>query len=46
MSSPSKVLVLGSASTGTAIAWPPFHAGTAWQAMDVGLHAMSGVLAD
>jgi NADH dehydrogenase FAD-containing subunit len=24
----------------------PFHAGTAWQAMDVGLHAMSGVLAD
>jgi sulfide:quinone oxidoreductase len=23
----------------------PFHAGTAWQAMDVGLHAMSGVLA-
>lgn len=23
----------------------PFHTGTAWQAMDVGLHAMSGVLA-
>jgi sulfide:quinone oxidoreductase len=24
----------------------PFHAGTAWQAMDVGIRAMSGVLAD
>ena len=24
----------------------PFHAGATWQAMDVGLHAMSGVLAD
>ena len=24
----------------------PFHAGKAWQAMDVGIHAMSGVLAE
>lgn len=24
----------------------PFHAGTAWQLMDVGLKGMSGVLAD
>jgi sulfide:quinone oxidoreductase len=24
----------------------PFHAGNAWKLMDVGIHAMSGVLAD
>ena len=24
----------------------PFHAGTAWQVMDVGLRGMAGVLAD
>jgi sulfide:quinone oxidoreductase len=24
----------------------PFHAGKAWQLMDVGIHAMSGMLAD
>jgi hypothetical protein len=24
----------------------PFHAGQAWRAMDVGIKAMSGVLAD
>jgi hypothetical protein len=24
----------------------PFHAGKAWQAMDVGIKAMSGMLAD
>jgi hypothetical protein len=42
MSARPQILVLG----GVFAAGDPFHAGRVWNVMDVGLKAMSGVLAD